>query len=64
LDDLRAWVLTNLFKNKKGQFSWHVNVSSVQGNKETLFDGIMLNDRKPYAGETLFIGGGESDVLR
>ncbi len=57
-------MLTNLYKDEIGQFQWHVNVSSVQKNTEVLFDGVGLNRREPYPGETLFIGGGESDVLR
>ena len=63
-DGLRAWVLTNLYKDKKGKFHWHVDIDSVQKNREALFDDIKLNGRKPYARETLFIGGGDSDVLR
>ena len=63
-DGLRAWVLTNLNKEKHGQFHWHVNIRSVDKNKEKLFDGVRLDGRKPYRGETIFIGGEESDVLR
>ena len=33
-------------------------------NSKTLFGDIELSERKPYPGDTLFIGGGESDVLR
>ena len=64
LDGLRAWVLTNLYKDKEQKFHWHVDVNAVHNNLETLFDGIELNERAPYPGETLFIGGSESGVLR
>jgi hypothetical protein len=41
-----------------------VNVKSVDRNKENLFEGVELNGREPYEGETLFIGGEESEILR
>lgn len=63
-DGLRAWALTNLYKDDKGQFNWQHNLNSIQDNVDSLFSGIALNEREPYMGETLFVGGGESDVLR
>ncbi|XP_028396582.1 protein ABHD11-like isoform X2 [Dendronephthya gigantea] len=63
-DGLRAWALTNLYKDDKGQFQWQHNLNNIQDNVDSLFSGVALNEREPYMGETLFVGGGESDVLR
>lgn len=64
MDGLRAWVLSGLLKDEKRNFYWQVNLKSVQENAETLFGEIELNNRTPFTGETLLIGGEESDVLR
>ncbi|XP_028396587.1 protein ABHD11-like [Dendronephthya gigantea] len=63
-DGLRAWALTNLYKDDKGPFQWQHNLNNIQDNVDSLFSGLALNEREPYMGETLFVRGGESDVLR
>ncbi|XP_046841624.1 protein ABHD11-like [Xenia sp. Carnegie-2017] len=61
---LRAWVLTNLYKDENGYFQWYPNIHSIHNNHDSLLGCININGRKPYIGETLFVGGENSDILR
>lgn len=57
-------MLTNLYKDENGHFHWKANIHSINENKKRLFEEIKLKNREPYEGETLFIGGEESNFLR
>nr|CAD2140022.1 unnamed protein product [Meloidogyne enterolobii] len=62
-DDIRAFLLTNLFKPRGGPFHWRCNLTSLELNLDHLLNySIKINNLKQKC-PTLFIAGKKSEYL-
>ena len=61
----RDFVLLNLYKNSSNEFDWRINLDSLQRNLHDVFNFPQENLKNAqFHGDTLFIGGGESDYIQ
>lgn len=61
-DGLRAFVLTNLKLDKKAKrFGWRCNLEVLRASIADIMD--FPSASTPYSGQTLFIGGAESNYI-
>ncbi len=65
---IRGFLLKNLRRNNKGNFSWRINLKAITDNLEAIFEGM---DREAIAARggitgfpALFISGGDSEYIR
>ena len=61
-EEIINFLLTNLQRNKEGEFSWRCNLKVIAGH----FDEIRSwpEVESVFAGETLFVKGADSDYLQ
>lgn len=59
--DIRQFLLKNLYRDEQGGYCWRVNLPAIKTHYREILGG-QLSDNG-FAGETLFIKGGESDYI-
>jgi pimeloyl-ACP methyl ester carboxylesterase len=59
---LRQFLLTNLYKNQQGGFSWRFHLANIVNNYTHICAAPSL--RQPYSGPSLFIRGEQSNYIR
>ncbi|MFW1677503.1 alpha/beta fold hydrolase [Pontibacter sp. JAM-7] len=57
---VRAFLLTNLYRTTRGGFGWRMNLEGLYQAYDEIADAP---HGEPFAGQTLFIKGGNSDYL-
>ena len=58
---MRSFILTNL-RNGLNGFEWRINIDAIESNLDALVGFPVLNGT--YTGETLFIGGANSQHIQ
>lgn len=59
--DIRQFLLKNLYRNSEGQFDWRINLSAIINHYPEILLGQASN--QPFTGKTLFIKGEHSDYI-
>lgn len=62
-DDIRAFLLTNLFKPRGGPFHWRCNLTSLELNLDHLLNYSIKTNNLKQKCPTLFIAGKKSEYL-
>lgn len=60
----RDFVLLNLVKNATNEFEWRINLEALLNNLSDVFNFPQKNLGVKYLGETLFIGGADSNYIQ
>jgi hypothetical protein len=61
---LRNFLITNLMKDKNGNFKWRINLDTLDKCFEKHIAEFPNVEGLKFDGEVLFIGGSRSDYLR
>ena len=65
---IRSFLLKNLRRERRGAFSWRINLEAISGNLEAIFEGMDRESIAARGGITgfpaLFISGGASEYIR
>lgn len=61
---LRDFLITNLVKTEHGEFSWRINLATIERDFREGVANFPDCSRWSYTGPTLFIGGNKSDFLK
>lgn len=59
----RDFVLLNLIKNTENAFEWRINLETLIANVKNVFHFPQKNLNKKFVGDTLFIGGCDSNYI-
>lgn len=60
-EGVRQFILKNLYRDETGNFSWRINVEALYACYDQMREGI---DGEPFAGDVLFIKGGDSPYIQ
>lgn len=60
----RDFVLLNLVKNSNNVFEWRINVEGLLANVTDVFNFPQKNLASKFLGDTLFIGGADSNYIQ
>jgi len=60
---VRAFLLQNLVKYPTGEYGWRVNLDAISGHMGDIMGFPATPDAHGYPGQTLFLGGRQSDYI-
>ena len=59
---IRSFLLKNLYRNEQDGYSWRMNLEAIHTHYLEILDGQSADGA--FAGETLFLKGGDSDYIQ